>query len=362
MEDIIYRNLRHIRKVVGKGVDIGWIPKRIQSAVGATRNIAGLMKAVQDRGGRLVDCWLLETLEDGICARALGVKGRMLLLYLCDPAQACKAAEHNIEVVAPNRRWVSQALKGMSAGAPNSKLQVHLWVDSGLGKEGFPTIAEGISEIRKLGRYILSRSQGGDPIEVAGIGTKFVQPPRPSAAAACNPDVAEQLLGKQLSRFKEIVAILRQDSVLPAGATVHAACSYEVASRFSDSFFDMVRVGNLALYGHDHQDSIRLKVPICDIKAVAPGWCFGYGCQFSAERPMRLALVPRIFGGGTVRYWGGAAGNRQEVPIPTINGGQSVNGNPVILDITDKSCDSLRVGSRITVSFEFDGVGQCGKN
>ncbi|MFW5641299.1 MAG: alanine racemase [Roseicyclus sp.] len=77
-----------------------------------------------------------------------------------------------------------------------------------------------------------------------------------------------------------------------------------------DYHFDLTRPG-IGLYGGlpfaAARPVVSLSLPVIQVRDVAPGETVGYGCSFTATRPMRLATVSAGYADGLIRAMSGKA-------------------------------------------------------
>ncbi|KPQ13148.1 MAG: alanine racemase Alr [Rhodobacteraceae bacterium HLUCCO18] len=77
-----------------------------------------------------------------------------------------------------------------------------------------------------------------------------------------------------------------------------------------DYHFELTRPG-IGLYGGlpfaDATPVVRLSLPVIQLRDVAPGETVGYGCSFTATRPMKLATVSAGYADGLIRAMSGRA-------------------------------------------------------
>ncbi len=154
-------------------------------------------------------------------------------------------------------------------------IAVHLYVDTGLNREGMP--------YRRALRWIEDLATR-PAIQVVGTYHMFVHD--------------REYDRVQHARFLELVGAARARGV-GLGA-LHAAPSFELFS-FPESHLDMVRVGN-ALVGNypapemKEQASLmpvfRLKARVTRVEQMQTGESAGFRRGFVAERPTWIALVP----------------------------------------------------------------------
>jgi alanine racemase len=196
--------------------------------------------------------------------------------------------------------WDEAAAYSERAAAAGATLDVHVKVDTGMGRIGLwqDGCIEAIERIARLPH-----------LRLEGIATHF-----PSA------DEEDQAFSlAQLDAFNRIVGALEARGVRIA--LRHAANSSAIA-HLPASALNMVRPG-LVLYGHapsdhlarEHPLGVRpvlaLKTRVVFVKDVEPGRTISYGRTFTAERPMRVATLGIGYGDGYSRE----LSNRGEVLV-----------------------------------------------
>ncbi len=182
--------------------------------------------------------------------------------------------------------------------------RVHLEVDTGMGRQGIGT---GLVELLQF--YLHSKSR----VVIDGVFTHFSS----SEVAGSSQNALQQ------ERFESFIAKLHKSSIQPA--YLHAANSSFIDNPASDvrwlsqlaaslGAIPMVRPG-LALYGytlpiqgeaapHLHaklQPVLTWKAHILATRDLAPGETVGYNATFTADRPMRVALLPVGYADGLRR-------------------------------------------------------------
>lgn len=192
------------------------------------------------------------------------------------------------------------------AGAP-SRAQVHLKIDTGMGRLGeAPEAAVGLA-----GR--IARSPR---LELAALWTHL--------ACADEPDAHDPqgLTAQQLARFEGAMGALRAHALEPP--LMHAANSAATLA-LPHAQYDLVRPG-IALYGHhatpaagalvpSDVPSLRpvatLRAPVTFVKRVARGTPISYGATWCAPRDTVIATLRLGYADGYPR----AAGNQAEALV-----------------------------------------------
>ena len=234
--------------------------------------------------------------------------------------------------------WTEDHIRWL-AGSPGIK--VHLEVDTGMGRQG---VEPGLP----LDRLVESIVASG--LLLDGIFTHF-----------CSSEVAGSTLTvKQQKRFEGVLSALRRLAHKPTW--VHAGNSSAVdgpadhvrwisALAHSLSARPLVRTG-LALYGYclpiENGGGPRLepaltpvltwKAHVLAVRTLTPGDTVGYNAIFTADRPMRVALLPAGYADGLRREL--SSTNERPGGWAVIRGRRAsilgrVSMNLTVVDITD---------------------------
>ncbi|MFP5225823.1 MAG: alanine racemase [Actinomycetota bacterium] len=210
--------------------------------------------------------------------RNAGVTGDILLLV--PPSDPAAAVANGCEFM-----W-DDVMRPLPPGS-----RVHLKVDVGMGRFGV-TPRDAVDAALRL------RESGS----LVGLATHF-------------PDAASSVTGAQLRGFTEVVAAVRAaleeyggDASRGGGAEraegalglrVHAANSAALLAH-PGSRFDMVRVGTL-LYGQDPPgvrapwnapETFAWYARVASVRELPAGSSVGYGREWLAEKPTRIATLP----------------------------------------------------------------------
>lgn len=223
------------------------------------------------------------SVEEGKRLREAGIAQPILVLGAVTPAGAAAAAEAGLAV------GVSTQWDDLPEGVFNPPLQVHVKVDTGMGRLGLRDTADVVRLIRSL--------KERTDVRVTGLFTHL--------ACADAKDTAHS--GEQIRRFTEMLAVLRREGLNPP--LIHVANS-AATLRMQDWHYGMVRVG-IAAYGYPPSDAFDIPVSlspalnlysfITRIDTLAPGETVGYGATFTACRPTRVATLPVGYADGYFR-------------------------------------------------------------
>jgi alanine racemase len=242
--------------------------------------------------------WLgVARLPEAIALREAGFSVPILVLGYTPPAAASRLIEYDIKQsvysLAAAQAYSSVAV---SRGA---RIQVHLKVDTGMGRLGLVPAAlaghgagnSGGEEFIRAATAI-ARLPG---LDAEGIFTHF------AAADSANTSYAK----RQLSLFLEVLASLRAAGIeFPVR---HAANSAAVI-QLPESHLDLVRPG-IALYGLKPSDETGLtgitlqpamafKTRIIHLKSVPAGTCISYGMTHRTPSPTVVATIPAGYADG----------------------------------------------------------------
>ena len=276
----------------------------IRDAIGPNRRIITVVKAdAYGHGLRAVASLLMQNGTDmfGVAnlteahhIRQVGAGWPILALSAALPEEVREFVHANVRPSLSSLREV----ESFAAAASSARviLPVHLKVDTGMGRLGFPP-----DDTLEAALTI----QQHPSLRLEGLMTHFA-----------DADGDNEFTEMQLKRFNAVLAILRRHGVEPEW--IHAANSagllYHAKSRFN-----AVRPG-LAVYGlvpdapADHAPSSRLAarlIPACVwkarvsfVKTVPAGTPLSYGCRFVTHAETRVATVSAGYGDGFLRKYG----------------------------------------------------------
>ncbi len=223
-------------------------------------------------------------LEEGVALRDEGIELPILVLGPLTAEQFDAAFEKGLiaGIVGPEEL---DAFAGR-ARATGWKGEIHLKLDSGMGRMGFlESDLEGVARtLREL-----------DGVTVAGIYTHF----------ANAPDAEDPFTLEQVERFDAMTARLRQ---LGIDAPLHHLANSAAIARGLVRPGEWVRAG-IILYGAEPLDRqsrrlepvMRWTTRIARLKEIAPGSSVGYGRTWIAKRPSRIATLPVGYADGYSR-------------------------------------------------------------
>ncbi len=232
-------------------------------------------------------------IDDAVQMRMWGIKAPIIIFGYTQPEYT--------EILI--RKAITQEVDSLETATEFSKiatklgqrLKVHLKVDSGMGRLGF--VCHG------------GRDPEAEMLEVMKLPGLDIEGVFTHLSVADVKD--DEYCGMQLDAFLDIIDRLEEKSgkrfKLKHCANSGAVINYPKAD------LDMVRPG-LMLYGYypdrfkggiELRPAMELKTRIIRIKSISEGDCISYGRTFTAEKPMKIAIIPIGYGDGLHRILSG---------------------------------------------------------
>lgn len=274
-------------------------PSRIGAVLKGNAYGHGLLETLSLAHGE-VDVLYVITPAEALAIRAWEqqhkrARADVLVIGAVSADDCVQLARHHVSVVAAARGFSDTVNALRAAGL---KLEVHVHLDTGLGREGFT--AAGL-EAGEADFFALAQ----DVITVKGVLSHF----------ANTEDVTEQDYARaQLANFESGIRLLQARAGVSQDVQRHFAAS-AAALVLPPSRLDVVRVG-ISMYGLWPSAETRLsarvvlgslpvlepvlswKVPSQVVKWLPAGSYVGYGCTYRCAADTRVAVLP-------VGYWDG---------------------------------------------------------
>ncbi len=288
--DAVAHNAEEIRKQLEPGVKLAAVIKADGYGHGAV--------PVADTVYELADWFAVSNIEEALELRASGIEKPILTLGYTAPLQLTDAIRNRITLTLCDRESaeeISEAARLLGVSA-----EVHIKVDTGMGRIGFPaevSFAEQVVEAVSLPN-----------ITATGIYTHFAR-----------ADEEEKEATKfQFLKFLAFIDSLEKHGI--TGLLRHAENSAAILS-LPEYQLDMVRLG-ISLYGMYPseevmpeefllQPAMEIKSHVAFIKEVPAGTAIGYNATYVTPAPQRIATVPVGYGDGYPR----ALSNRGRVLV-----------------------------------------------
>ena len=316
-------NLQQIKKLTG-GKKIIAIIKADAYGHGAVE----LSKIVEKEA----DMAAVAVLGEAIELRKSGFKKPILILG-CTP---CEFADEIVKYDITQSVFTMELAEAISIEAvkQNKTANIHIKIDTGMGRIGYMVNSQSVSEIKKI--------SGLKNLKLEGIFTHF----------ATSDEKDKSYTYIQLERFNKILKDLEDVGI--KFELRHAANSAAIID-MPEAYFDAVRPG-VILYGYypscDVQKSrlnlkpvMSLKAKIVYVKTVPEGCSISYGRKFITKRESRIATLPFGYADGYTRLLSGKANVIVNGKLAKIVG--NICMDQCMVDVTD--CTDVKEGTEVTV-------------
>ena len=292
--DAIQHNYRLMKQRVGDAV-------RVMAVVKANAYGHGMVEVARTVVAAGCTDLAVAIPEEGILLREAGVEADILVLGASTPVAAQAAIDNRLTQTVFEPDMIATLQE--TASSLGKTALIHIKLDTGMNRIGLRTGAEADA-------LNLALSQSPN-VRVTGIYTHFADADRRMSQGELS-----DYTKKQLTTFLELKSHF--DPSIPA----HAANS-AMSLVAPQANFTMIREG-ISLYGYppvatdlDFHPALRWESEVVYVKEIAAGESVGYGCTFTADRPMRIATVAVGYGDGYHR----AMSNRGQMLI----GGKRAN-------------------------------------
>ncbi|MGY4691212.1 alanine racemase [Salibacterium sp. K-3] len=299
LENIKY-NVRKAKRLFQQPVNVMAVVKADGYGHGAVESAEAALEA----GAGFLGVALL---EEALELREAGIDVPILVLGRINPEDAGTAQQHHIRLTAFQNDWLKEAEGCLSYDLP--PLQIHMKVDTGMGRIGMKDEEEILSFIKVLNEIPC--------IQAEGVFTHF--------ATADELDTA--YWEAQYRRFLQILGLLNAG----IGPLPYVHCGNSATTlRFPDHCFNMVRFG-ISMYGLTPSAEIVEELPfplkeafslhsrIVQVKQCGPGESISYGATYTTSSDEWIATVPIGYADGWYRYHSSEGGevlvNGERVPI-----------------------------------------------
>ena len=231
----------------------------------------------------LVDGFCVSNVDEALELREAGIEETILILGVIMPNEVALARDYDITLTVASQEWLDLANEqGISLKGVN----VHLKVDSGMGRIGVRSLEEAESLMANL-------KKAGANVE--GIFTHF----------ATADEADDTKFNEQLAFFTNIVNNLSEKPAL-----VHASNS-ATSIWHSETIFNIVRLG-IVMYGlnpsgtdialpYPIKPALGLESALVHVKTIPAGATVGYGATYTAQKEEYIATVPIGYADGWTR-------------------------------------------------------------
>ncbi|AVK61832.1 alanine racemase [Lactobacillus sp. CBA3605] len=227
-------------------------------------------------------------LDEALALRAAGLTAPILVLGITEPEYAPLIAEKNISVAVGSQVWLTQAAAVLAANTVKPALQVHLALDTGMGRIGFQTPAE-------LAAAVAALRAEPECFDFAGLFTHF--------ATADQSD--DTYFNQQLTTWKQLIAAVDE---LPryvhvsnsATSLWHQACNGNMI-RFGVALYGLNPAGQALSAPYTLQPALSLTAELTFVKKLARGKSVSYGATYTASESEWIGTVPIGYADGYER-------------------------------------------------------------
>lgn len=236
----------------------------------------------------LADYYAVAHLAEAEELRRYGIQTPILILGACEPEEFQEMIEQQVTI----NIFRLEDAKRLSeiAQTMHQKARIHIKLDTGMNRIGFPCTKQTLEEIRQIAAL--------PGIELEGIFTHFAK------ADEKNKEAFEY----QLNQFRYMLGRLEEEGIqIPIRHAANSAAIMEAG----DLELDMVRSG-ISTYGlypsdevakdtADLRPAMALKSKVSYIKTVSAGTGIGYGWTYTTKRETTVATVPVGYADGYKR-------------------------------------------------------------
>ena len=275
-------NIEEIRRITRPEADIMAVVKADAYGHGAYE----VAKTLLDNGA---DGLCIATIGEAVHLRQSGITSRLLILGGTDIVSYEDAVLYNIDLAIYDK--ASAVALSNEAVRQGRVCDIHIKLDTGMGRIGFPTDGSAIDEIAEI-----CSLPGINPY---GIFSHF---------SVADTDDDEYTM-RQYEAFTKTVEDLKAKGVTFKKRHI---CNSAGILRFPEMHMDMVRAG-LILYGYkpagcpESYTDIELKpvmtwyAKVVHVKNVPEGTSVSYGRHFKASRPTKVVTVSVGYADGLSR-------------------------------------------------------------
>lgn len=331
--DAIKGNFAGIRKKIPKTVKLLAVIKADAYGHGAVQ----VARALESNNGAKADFFAVAMVDEAIELRKAGIRTPIMLLGYAHPSTFDALIRYGIRPTI-YRLEDAQQLQS-SAARLKASVNVHLALDTGMSRIGFPDTDAGLDAVRKIAAL--------PNLSIEGLFSHF--------ASADEPDKTYANL--QRSRFSAFDKRLKDAGIeIPIRHLYNSAATIDM-----EPLFDMMREG-IILYGlHPSPtvdlakiDGLRpamaLKSRVIHLKQLEEGVPVSYGCTYVTGHTTRVATISAGYADGVPRL----LSNRGHVLLhgfsaPIIG---RVCMDQFMVDVTD--IPEVEVGDTVTL-FGRDG-------
>lgn len=228
------------------------------------------------------------SLDEAVVLREAGIQKPILVLGCVFPDQYVEMIHHHVRAAVYTKEMAEEMAKvAMSMG---EKALLHIKIDTGMGRIGFPVSEESADTIQKINEL--------EGVEVEGMFTHFAKADETDQSFTIAQH--EKFLWMQNAMKERGVSIRYYDCDNSAGIIDYPELKHDLA-RAGISMYGMYPSDEV------NQDAIELKPAlelishVSFVKEVEEGTPISYGGTFIAPKKMKVATIPVGYGDGYPR-------------------------------------------------------------
>lgn len=264
-------NFNAVKKALHRGTGIMAVVK--SDAYG--HGIVEVSKALRKAG---VDALGVAFAEEGMLLRQSGIRLPLYVLSGIQPGEETLIMEHRLIPLVYDTGQIERLAR--AARRRHSRIDVHLKIDTGMGRLGFAYY-----DTAALERV----ADAAPSLNITGIATHV------SDASG-----SSSFTHLQMQRFRNVKAYL--ESRLKRALMAHAA-NTDTLFCYPESHFDMVRPG-ISIYGYGRKGltpAMQVFSRLISVKSLRKGFTISYGRTCRLKRDTRVGVVPVGYADGYPR-------------------------------------------------------------
>lgn len=285
-------NMEQMKNRIGEGARLIAVVKTDGYGHGAVP-LAEMFETFDYIWGYAVAC-----LDEGIVLRKHGIKKPILVLGCVFPDQYDDMVKYEIRGTV----YMEDMARKMAEAAEKlgKKALIHIKVDTGMGRIGFPVSEQSADTIKRISRL--------PNIEIEGMFTHFAKADEKDKTYTYEQHRKFMWMKEQME--KRNVRIPYYDCDNSAGIIDFPDMKHDLA-RAGISTYGMYPSGEVDKNAVHLKPVLSLISHVAYVKTVEPGTAISYGGTFVAQKQMRVATIPVGYGDGYPR----SLSNKGEVLI-----------------------------------------------
>lgn len=278
----IYSNVYHAKERLDSGTELFQVVKADGYGHGAVQ-----VARTAEKAGATGFC--VAILDEALQLRQAGITKPILVLGITDPEFASLAVSEKISLTVGSAEWLERAAKLLEDSNFTGQLNVHLALDTGMGRIGFQTPDELRNALGVLKAH-------GDSLLFEGIFTHF--------ATADSPD--DTYFRLQYQKFQDFMAVVEQRPKYvhvanSATSLWHKVCGGNMI-RFGISAYGLNPSGReITDVPYQLQPALSFTTEIVFAKLVKKGHSIGYGATYITDSDQWVGTVPVGYADGVPR-------------------------------------------------------------